>query len=689
MLRLPMVKLPIALLLVTIPASAAFAGTCSTPTFLSSTSISGERGEPAMFAVTDVASADFNSDGQPDLAMAATYGLWIALRDTTSPFNPYPAPQKLDTQAGDAARARVADIDKDGKPDIVFTSVNGNLVTTLLGNGDGTFREKPAMTVASPFAFVIADFNRDGRLDLAVYSSGTPTLTIFRGKGDGTYDTPLVTPLPEARSWLATGDFDGDGKPDLALSHNTAPQIEIRRGNGDGTFAAPVILTIPNRASRIAVADLDGDARPDIVAAVPDSFAMVVLRNTGGGNFASPVSYTTPAGDATTGPVPNPKPAFVTTGDFMRRGRVDVAVGSFTGMMNVFPANGDGTFGAPKIVALLQISPASLTTLDADNDGVADVAVGNVNSGGGIVIAGNYCGVGSISAEAKSSTVSAGAPVQVTAHFFENQSETATGTVTLLEGTNALASAPLSSDGSSATLSATLPAGDHTLTARYDGDATFDPVVSRPFVVHVTTVTTTTHLVVTPLMTDSTHPVSVRADITSSSGDTPAGSYTMLVDGVAQTYRTWDAGTSYDLLLSAGTHVLSAAYNGDASHPASAPSTATVTVARSTPQMTFTLEPAHPATGTPLTAQVTLTVPARWVTGSVFIVDGNVPRGTFTFTTSSTSLTATIPLNGLPAGTRTLTAVYPGDSEFTPVSKSLTVTIPGTPPAPKRRAAPH
>src|SRR3954454_11753838 len=62
------------------------------------------------------------------------------------------------------AAIAVGDFDRDGKPDIVEA---GQGVTTLLGNGDGTFRTgKNSVMTQNPGSLAIADLNEDGKLDL-------------------------------------------------------------------------------------------------------------------------------------------------------------------------------------------------------------------------------------------------------------------------------------------------------------------------------------------------------------------------------------------------------------------------------------------------------------------------------------------------------------------------------------------
>jgi len=87
-----------------------------------------------------------------------------------------------------------ADLNADGRPDLVITNQNDNSVSVLLQNPDHTFTAKvdpttgknPA-TGTGPAAIVVSEFNLDGHLDLAVANQTGGTVSILLGKGDGTF----------------------------------------------------------------------------------------------------------------------------------------------------------------------------------------------------------------------------------------------------------------------------------------------------------------------------------------------------------------------------------------------------------------------------------------------------------------------------------------------------------------------
>jgi len=124
-----------------------------------------------------------------------------------------------------------ADVNGDGKPDLLVANYCGGIsiydcevngtVGVLLGNGDGTFQ--PAASYSSggyyPVALTSADINGDGKFDIIVANSGSADVGILLGNGDGTFQ-PAVTNtvrgyIPQA---VVAADVNGDGRPDLEVA---------------------------------------------------------------------------------------------------------------------------------------------------------------------------------------------------------------------------------------------------------------------------------------------------------------------------------------------------------------------------------------------------------------------------------------------------------------------------------------
>src|SRR5262249_26299139 len=128
---------------------------------------------------------------------------------------------------------RLADVNGDGRSDILF---NDNVSGTLLlrGHGDGTFGLPVVVQprTGGP-ALAVADLNGDGKPDLVSTAFNFDDLSSSLGNGDGTFQAPqaqgqLVASVGRAPVAVAVADFgsarpDGslgppDGLPDLILA---------------------------------------------------------------------------------------------------------------------------------------------------------------------------------------------------------------------------------------------------------------------------------------------------------------------------------------------------------------------------------------------------------------------------------------------------------------------------------------
>jgi len=74
----------------------------------------------------------------------------------------------------------IADLNGDGKLDLLVTNIASGDGSILLGNGNGTFQA--AQTVyagGSPLGLAVADLNGDGKTDIVVVNLGANTISVF------------------------------------------------------------------------------------------------------------------------------------------------------------------------------------------------------------------------------------------------------------------------------------------------------------------------------------------------------------------------------------------------------------------------------------------------------------------------------------------------------------------------------
>ncbi|HZR28696.1 MAG TPA: Ig-like domain repeat protein [Terriglobales bacterium] len=257
----------------------------------------------------------------------------------------------------------------------------------------------------------------------------------------------------------------------------------------------------------------------------------------------------------------------------------------------------------------------------------------------------------------------------------------ATGIVDLLDGPTLLGSAPLSGSPAQATFTTSaLSSGTHPLTARYDGGANYTTSIS-PILNQVVNPGVSSTVVSLSTGTNPSsfgQPLTFTAAVTVGLG-TPTGTVTFYDGVTALGTGTLDGSGHASLATSAlqiGARSITAVYPGDinVTGSTSAPITQTVTQATSGTIVALTTGATPSVFGQTLT--FTATVGPQFTglpTGTVTFYDGSTALGTGALNGSAH---ATLTTTTLPAGTRSITAVYAGDTNFSgSTSSPITQTV--------------
>jgi FG-GAP-like repeat/Putative Ig domain len=323
-----------------------------------------------------LAIADFNQDGRPDLAIAASVRLYMLLSNGDGTFTPasgspvsIPSPPYDDFASPYAGPLTVGDFNHSGHPGLAVSEFNNEAAVILLGNGSGTLVPSSAAFANSPgepmSAIAAADFNADGNLDLALINSLSGSSVVALGYGKGAFNSAADLYAPG--SGVAVGDFNRDGKLDLAVAEDGV--VAVWLGDGDGTFtqASGSPISVGNGLSAIVVGDFNGDGKLDLAVADLSGNAVHVVPGNGDGTFQAPIPIAVGHG-----------PAAMVAGDFNNDGKLDLATANGDDTVTLLLGSGDGMFtqasGSPYAVGK---GASAIMAADFNGDGRLDLAVAN------------------------------------------------------------------------------------------------------------------------------------------------------------------------------------------------------------------------------------------------------------------------------------------------------------------------
>jgi hypothetical protein len=259
-----------------------------------------------------LALADFDHDGRLDAVVAHqiacftapcvvgnSISLWRGIGDGT-----FQSAQQITVGPGPTKLA-AGDFDADGNADLGIAAINGK-VFMLLGNGDGTFRQLPDMTIVQTIDNTdidAADFNGDTIQDLVIAADSDHRTVVLLGNGDGTFrvSASILDKLQERPGQQTIADFNGDSFQDVAIgmslccSLNGDGMVGIVYGNGDGTFKPVVRYLIPgfttgNAGGVLVASDFNGDGKKDIAFQVRGNNPGLTAMLNSTGNASAAVS---------------------------------------------------------------------------------------------------------------------------------------------------------------------------------------------------------------------------------------------------------------------------------------------------------------------------------------------------------------------------------------------------------------
>ncbi len=247
--------------------------------------------------------ADVDRDGHLDLLVRHLLQKCVTVRlgDGKGGFAPT-TQSSLRLDYGPGAMA-LGDVDGDGILDLCVTNRDSEKekVDVLLGDGRGSFHRAAGSPFASSASFELykptvhlADVDEDGKLDVVTSNGRRNTIEILRGDGRGGLAPGPIVRLEPGRDYhsFALAEVDGDGHLDVVTASSAKPLDEpghlvVKRGDGRGSFTdlPGSSSSVPSGSTLETLADVNGDQRPDVVLSHAHRHVLSVLTNDGHGIF--------------------------------------------------------------------------------------------------------------------------------------------------------------------------------------------------------------------------------------------------------------------------------------------------------------------------------------------------------------------------------------------------------------------
>jgi|GEM_PF-1080301 len=268
---------------------------------------------------------DLNGDGKPDLIVTENTGgsdrIFILQNISSSSSILFTGLTPITIPNRYVSRIEIADLDGDGKPDLIITdqtssSATANLIilqnTSTLGtiSFNSTSKNIAVSGLSNTDGLAVADLNGDFLPDIVTTQFNTTStnsiVAVLKNQGNFTFSQTSLSLPSSTTSNVKLGDLDGDNLPEIIVTDFLLSYVSVFLNKSATAiqFASPQQFTTDLSPYGIDLGDLDGDGKLDIVTAPhhdnPNtgalSYMLTILNNTstvGQLSFAAKISIPT------------------------------------------------------------------------------------------------------------------------------------------------------------------------------------------------------------------------------------------------------------------------------------------------------------------------------------------------------------------------------------------------------------
>jgi hypothetical protein len=242
--------------------------------------------------------ADLESDGDADVLVATRDDSRITWYENSGAPTISFTPRVVTAQAQGAVSVHAADLDGDGKLDVLSASENDNRILWFRNNGARppafelrVVRGGPAPPGILDFAKSVfgADIDGDGDADIVYASEDQNQVGWYenRNRGASFVEHVLLTNAQHAKFAMAA-DLDQDGALDIVAvaagepTNGTGSFVAVLWNNGAAApqFSSQVVATGLRGARHAVVADIDDDGDPELLTASRNDDRVMLFTNT-------------------------------------------------------------------------------------------------------------------------------------------------------------------------------------------------------------------------------------------------------------------------------------------------------------------------------------------------------------------------------------------------------------------------